>query len=266
MLIESLQNNIIKNVKSLKSKKERDKLNLFIVEGLRFTDDIPSDWNIEEYIVSQSFANRYPEKLDKLNLKSKVYTIIDKIFLDISDTKTPQGILAVCKKKVYTISDMINNKSPFLLIVNELQDPGNLGTIIRVADAAGVTGILLSKATVDLYNNKVLRATMGSIFHVPIINNLDIKETILELKKEGLLIISTHLKGKQTPYSIDLKKPVAIIVGNEANGISNDIVNETDILVKLPMVGKLDSLNVSMASGIFLYEVVRQRLEIVYEI
>lgn len=259
VLIESNQNPIVKQLLLLKLKKERDKSNFFIAEGERFVKDIPNDWNIKMYIVSQTFKKN--GNLNILNTQTKIYTVTDSLFENISDTQTPQGVLAVCCQKKYTTSDILINKPYFLLLIEKLQDPGNLGTIIRVADAAGVTGIILSKATVDLYNPKVLRATMGSIFHIPIIQNADMENTIIELKQKNIKILGTHLNSNTTPYSINLKNNIAIIVGNEANGLSNSIANLTDVLIKLPMVGKAESLNVSMASGILLYEVLRQRQE-----
>lgn len=263
MLIESNYNPIVKQLLALKLKKEREKSNVFIAEGERFVKDIPKDWDIKMYIISQSFQEN--KNLNIFNAQTKIYTVTDNIFANISDTQNPQGVLAVCRQKKYTLSDILIREPHFLLLAEELQDPGNLGTIIRVADAAGVTGIILSKGTVDLYNPKVLRATMGSIFHMPIIQNANMKETIIELNQKNIKILGAHLNSSITPYSIDLKNSVAIIVGNEANGLSDDIAKLTDILVKLPMVGKAESLNVSMASGILLYEVLRQRQEVFHE-
>lgn len=259
MLIESMQNDLIKKACLLKLKKNRDKLNLFIVEGLRFVQEIPEAYDIEEYLISQTFESNYNE-LNELKAKAKVYTIKDNIFKNICETQSPQGILAICSKKNYTLEACILNKNQFILICDKLQDPGNLGTIIRVADAAGVTNIILSKDTVDLYNPKVLRATMGSIFHLKIIQNIDINLAIDKLRLNKIAIIATDLKSDISPYQIDLKQSLAIIVGNEANGLDNNVLKQADILVKIPIMGKAESLNVSAASSILLYEVVRQRL------
>lgn len=260
MIIESLQNNLIKKLASLKQKKSRQKYKLFLVEGIRFIDEIPDNWEIEQYVVSESFEKKYFNKIKQLKSKSKVYTVTDSIFKSISDTDTPQGIIATCIQKNFNISDVICDNA-FLIIADNLQDPGNLGTIIRTADAAGATGVLLSQNTVDLYNPKTLRATMGSIFHIPIIQNIDISETILDLKSNNITVIASSLKAITTPYLVNLKKSVAVIVGNEANGVDENILNKADVLVKLPLVGRAESLNVSVASGILLYEIVRQRLE-----
>lgn len=260
MIIESLQNNLIKKLVSLKQKKSRQKYKLFLVEGIRFIDEIPDNWEVEQYVVSESFEKKYLDKIKQLKSKSKVYTVKDSVFKSISDTDTPQGIIATCIQKNFNMSDVICDNA-FLIIADNLQDPGNLGTIIRTADAAGATGVLLSQNTVDLYNPKTLRATMGSIFHIPIIQNIDISETILDLKSNNITVIASSLKATTTPYLVNLKKSVAVIVGNEANGVDENILNKADVLVKLPLVGRAESLNVSVASGILLYEIVRQRLE-----
>lgn len=260
MIIESSQNSLIKKLISLKQKKARQKYSLFLVEGIKFINEIPDDWNVEQYVVSESFEKKYFDKIKQLKSKSKVYTVTDSVFKSISDTDTPQGIIATCIQKNFNISDVICDNT-FLIIADNLQDPGNLGTIIRTADAAGTTGVLLSQNTVDLYNPKTLRATMGSIFHIPIIQNVDISKAILNLKSNNIIVIASSLKATTTPYLVNLKKSVALIVGNEANGVSENILDKADILVKLPLVGKAESLNVSIASGILLYEIVRQRLE-----
>lgn len=263
MVIESISNSVVKQIASLKLRNQREKTNLFVVEGIRFVQEIPEDWTIEKVVVSQTFSQKNSEYVSSLN--QNVYTVTDSIFMNISDTQNPQGILAVCTQKSHTIEDILIKDKPFILVANELQDPGNLGTIIRVADAAGVTGVILTKGCVDLYNPKVLRATMGSIFHIPIVSNANPLDTILTLKQNNILTLSAHLQGKTTPYEVNLNQSVAIIVGNEANGISDEVANQTDALVRLPMPGLAESLNVSIASGILLYEVVRQRLEKTYE-
>lgn len=259
MIIESSKNNLVKRLISLKQKKFRQKYKLFLIEGIKSVNEIPDNWNVELYVVSESFVQKYSKKIEQLKLKTKVYTVIDTIFKSISDTDTPQGILAVCNQKLYNVSDTICN-NPFIIIADNLQNPGNLGTIIRTADAAGATGVLLSQNTVDLYNPKTLRATMGSIFHIPIVQNVDVQKVISDLKANNITVISSDLKANIMPYSINLKKSIALIVGNEANGVSENILNEADILVKIPLIGKAESLNVSIASSILLYEVVRQRL------
>jgi TrmH family RNA methyltransferase len=148
----------------------------------------------------------------------------------------------------------------FLLIVDGVRDPGNLGTIIRTAHACGVNGVFLIKGTVDQFNPKVLRSAAGSIFHVPVIMLDDTEQIIIDLKKAGINVIISHLQGDKYPFNVDLKEPIAIVVGNEAFGVNPKLADICNNLVKIPMPGNAESLNVAVAAGILMYEVVRQRL------
>lgn len=258
MIIESSQNKIVKYLNSLKLRKEREKHNVFLAEGIKFVNEIPSDWKVEMYAVSQSYAEENNmELLENCN----VHIFSNEIFKSFSDTETPQGIAAVCYQKKYE-EDIIfksNIKSGFYLIAEELNDPGNLGTIIRTADACGVSGVFLTKGSVDLYNNKVLRSTMGSVFHVPVIQNVDAKQIITKMKSINIKVFAAHLKGNMYHFDLDLKQPCGLIIGNEARGISEEVSQMCDCRVKIPMPGNAESLNASVAAGVLMYEVVRQR-------
>lgn len=253
-MIESKDNKIIKTIKSLYTKKGRDKENQFIIEGSKFIDN--SYKYIDFFLISETFSQK--NDIDSLTNFAKVHIAQDSLFKYISDTISPQGVLAVCNKINSDISK-INLENAFILIGENIQDPGNLGTLIRTADSAGVDFVLLSKNSTDLYNPKVVRSTAGSIFNVPIIENCDLIDSINYLKENGVKIIAAHLKGEEYFYNIDFTKKIALLVGNEGNGLSDEITNYSDYLVKIPMLGKSESLNASVASGILLYEVVRQR-------
>lgn len=259
-MIESTQNKIVKKIISLKQRKEREKQKLFIAEGSKFVSEIPKDWEINLFAVSQSFA--LENDISFYQNRANTFVVSDIVFRSISDTQTPQGILAVCFQKKYDIDIFLekNKKKGFYVLAEKLNDPGNLGTIIRTADAGGVQAIFLSKESVDVYNPKVLRATMGSIFHLPIFQNIDLKSIIEKLHKYHVTVLAAHLKGKEYPYVLNLKQPCAFLVGNEANGLSENAANLCDIYVKLPMIGQAESLNASVAAGILIYETVRQRL------
>jgi len=260
--IESSQNNKIKEIKALHLKKNRDALGLYFVEGIRFINDaIDNGQDIVKVIVS--------DKLESLNggkeLIELVTTLCDdcslvseKLFKEISDTQTPQGILAVLKKREFVFDEVIE-QGHSLVILDGLQDPGNVGTIIRTADAAGISAVILSKGCVDLFSPKVLRSTMGSVFHMPIFEGLYINETIDLLKKSNYKVIASHLDGKNNYFDEDLTGKSAIIVGNEANGISDETAEKADKLVKIPMPGRAESLNASVAASIMIYEIVRQK-------
>lgn len=257
-MIESMQNKLVKKIASLKQKKYREQEDLFVVEGLRFVQEIPSDWVILWYGISEDFI--IPEHNWKTHANVPVYTFSQHVFQSMSSTEHPQGILALCQQKHLQQKHFIPEENGFYLLLEELTDPGNLGTIIRVADACGIHGIFLSSGCVDLYNPKVLRSTMGSLFHIPIYQNCNLKETIDVLHQHHTSVYAAHLEGITYPYTLDLKKSCGILIGNEARGLSNEASALCDTLVKIPMPGQAESLNAAIAAGILLYEVVRQRL------
>lgn len=258
MLIESLKNPKIKQTIALKEKKERDKTGLFVLEGERLVSEIPEDLKVEYYILSETCYNK-GSYINLLKRNHDVLILNDNLFKKVSDTVSPQGILAVCRQYCYDFDFVFDKKSSFILMLENISDPGNMGTIIRTADAFGADMVLLNKGCVDLYNNKVIRATMGSIFHIPVIRNADFDEIFYKLKDKGISTIAAHLEAKKEPFNIDLKKNCAILIGNEANGLSVNTSKRADILVKIPMKGQAESINASIAGSILMYEVLRQR-------
>ncbi|NLK21256.1 MAG: RNA methyltransferase [Epulopiscium sp.] len=261
-MIESTQNKHIKWLMGIqKNKRQRNKEKLFVIEGIKIVEEIPRDWEIDSVFVSSSFKKENEKLLRELFLKKDIIIeVSDKIFDKIADTTTPQGILAVCKQKTFTLEKVITKRNGFYIVLEDIKDPGNLGTIIRTGDAAGVDGIFLTKECVDLYNPKVIRSTMGSIFHLPILIDIDMDELIKQFTTSNVSVLSAHLKGKRYPYDCDLKAGIAILIGNESSGIKDTTAKKTDILVKIPMPGKAESLNAAMAAGILMYEVIRQRV------
>lgn len=253
IIIESNQNKIIKEVNSLKAKKERDKTGLFILEGKRLVDEIPNSWEIKYLLKAESYS-------EDINFEN-VYTVKDSLFEKISETVNPQGILAVCHIKEFDVTNVDYSNSPFFVVLENVADPGNMGTLIRTADAAGADGIFLSKGCVDIYNPKVIRATMGSIFHLPIYRNLNLMDLMEDFKNNNVKTLAAHLKGTSTPYKVDMTTACAVIIGNEANGLSDEISEMASDLVKIPMPGKAESMNAGIAGGILIYEAVRQRIE-----
>lgn len=253
IIIESNQNKIIKEVNSLKAKKERDKTGLFILEGKRLVDEIPNSWEIKYLLKAESYS-------EDINFEN-VYTVKDSLFEKISETVNPQGILAVCHIKEFDVTNVDYSNSPFFVVLENVTDPGNMGTLIRAADAAGADGIFLSKGCVDIYNPKVIRATMGSIFHLPIYRNLNLMDLMEDFKNNNVKTLAAHLKGTSTPYKVDMTTACAVIIGNEANGLSDEISEIASDLVKIPMPGKAESMNAGIAGGILIYEAVRQRIE-----
>lgn len=262
--IASAQNPVIKEIKSLKKKKDREEKGLFFIEGLRFVNEA-FDENIE--VISVLMSEQFTSGDDGRKLlsagtagKYKCYILPDNLFKEISDTENPQGIMAVVKARRYKLEELVNG-CRLLVVLDSIQDPGNMGTIIRTADAAGADGVILSKGCVDLYNPKVLRSTMGSIFHLPVYISDNLVETVSLLKSKGIFTIAAHLKGGKNFYDLDMKDATAIIIGNEANGISDEVAGCADELVRIPMPGRAESLNASVAAGLMIYEAVRQRLQ-----
>ncbi len=262
--IQSSQNSTIKEIKALHQKKHRDTQSLYFVEGIRFVNDaVENGQSIFKVVISDKLESLNGGKalISKLSeVCSEIYNVPDKLFREISDTQSPQGVLAVLQKPEVQMNKVISTGKS-VVILDSLQDPGNVGTIIRTADAAGVSAVLMTKGCVDVYSPKVLRSTMGSIFHLPIIENLDTAEIIKELKSLGYKVIASHLNGQNNYYDEDLTVKSAIIVGNEANGISEETAAMSDKLVKIPMPGRAESLNASIAASIMIYELVRQNRE-----
>ena len=257
--IESRDNKWVKRLNGFKIKKNRDKEGVFVAEGLRFISEVPSDWTVEAYAVSESFAAE--NDISVYEKKTEVYCLPDTLFATVCDTENPQGILAICKKLDWDEEAVFVKDKPFFILAEELNDPGNLGTVIRTADACGADAIFLSKGSVDMYNPKVLRSTMGSMFHVPVFQNVDLNEISAKLKKYEIPLYAAHLRGDTYPYGLELSEACAFIIGNEARGLSDEAADLCDRWVKIPMPGQAESLNASIAAGVLMYEVVRQRLK-----
>ena len=251
MIITSKDNEIIKNIKKLKEKKYR--LDSYIVEGIKMVKEAINE-NQEIALI----AIREDFKIDFDTKKIKIVTISNKIFNDISDVKTPQGILAVIKKNQ---NNQIETNSDYILALDSLQDPGNMGTIIRTADSANINQIIINKTTVDPYSPKVIRSTMGAIYRTNIIEVEDLKATLKEMKLKGFQIITTDLKATRSIYDINYNNKTVVVIGNEANGVSQEILQTADKKVIIPMLGKTESLNASIAASIMIYEYVRQKIQ-----
>ena len=249
--ITSKENKLIKKISKLSTKKYRDLQGEFIVEGIKMVKEaILENAKIKNIVISEDFNS------DISNLENYDLAMVpQKIFSLISNVSTPQGILAVAEKQT---KNKINFDDDIVLVLDDVQDPGNVGTILRIADSIGLKQIIASNKTADCYNPKVIRSTMGAIFRVQIIESEDLKQTLEELKSHDFKTVVTTPSTQKNIYDINYIKK-AIIVGNEANGVSQDIMDISDEKVKIPMPGKAESLNVSVATGIVLYEYVRQK-------
>ena len=258
MLITSKDNEFIKHLKKLKEKKYREEYNEFIVEGIKMIQEAIDEGSEIKHIIicddcktQGSFSSEFLYEIAKYNC---VY-VTEKIFSGITDVMNPQGILAIIDKK--NKSDDIDYNSNLFLILDDIQDPGNMGTILRTADSINLKQIIVSKGTADCYNPKVVRSTMGAIFRVNVIECEDLKKIIKEMKKRKIKVYATDLATNKSIYDADYKKS-AIVIGNEANGVSKEILELADEKIKIPMTGKTESLNAAVATGIILYEAVRK--------
>jgi len=259
-IIQSAHNPKLKNWISLKTKKGRDTQGLFLIEGIKLLEEaISSGQEIQSIIVDElkEIPFKIEDAINALPNKISIYKLSSHLMDKLSDTESPQGFFAVVKKQVNNLQHLIDNGTSFVLLLDQIQDPGNLGTMIRSADAAGVDAVILGNGTVELYNPKVIRSTMGSLFHIPILD-LDIDEGIHMLKKVNFKILGTSPHAKESYFDVNLRENVAIIVGNESKGLSEEREQQVDQMVSIPMLGKAESLNVAMATTLILFEHVRQ--------
>jgi len=261
--IHSSDNTTYKHVKQLLKKKFRDEYEQYIIEGVRIVLDAVENKKPIEWIFfcDDLYNTSGGEQLLQLLIEHnyKIYRISDKMYAEISDTKNPQGIMAILPFEKHDLESIMLKENALLIFLDRIQDPGNLGTILRTADAAGVDAVLMAKGCVDLYNLKTIRATMGSIFHLPIVNLKSTEEVMNVLKERGFQIISTSLNAQKYYYDVDFLNRMTIVIGNEANGILPEIIQESDHVVKIPMVGNAESLNAAVAASIIMYEAVRQK-------
>lgn len=261
--LTSGSNPVIKEVRSLRSKSGREEKNLFFIEGTRFVSEaLKEKAGIRYIIYSDTFlsggvSSELAGAAEQMGIVS--FEVPDSLFDSISDTQNPQGVLAVLALERKLLEDMTVDEG-LLVLLDNIRDPGNMGTIIRTADAAGCAGVVVSDGCADIYNPKVLRSTMGSIFHIPVFYGGDIAGMMQTVKRRGFLLCASHLEGSSSIYEADLSGNTALIIGSEAEGISSETARMADLLVKIPMAGRAESLNASVAAGVMLFEAMRQRL------
>lgn len=257
-MITSTSNQQIKNLLQLQKKgKVRKEQDVFVVEGVKMYQEAPGERIVKTY-VSRTFYEK-PENKRLLD-EDRLEVVEDRVFAAASDTKTPQGILSIVKQSHYNLKEILTiSSSPHLLILENLQDPGNLGTIMRTAEGAGVDGIIMTSDTVDIYNPKTIRSTMGSLYRMPFFYTDNIEEILKELKEKEITTFAAHLKGSRNYYEEDYSGGTAFLIGNEGNGLSEALSAQADCYIKIPMSGKVESLNAAIAASILMYEVKRQR-------
>lgn len=277
-IISSKDNKKIKYLRSLLEKgSARKKNRQFIVEGIKLVDEALVYGKVCEIIISESLyeeiilggliknallADNGKNLIDYVNEGNSTTVVSDAVFKTVSETINPQGVVAVVAMPEYEIlneeflAQTYNKTGKIkLLILEDTADPGNLGTIMRTAEAAGVTGVIMGRGTVDIFNPKAVRSTMGSIFRLPFIYVEDVRETIRELKKYGISFYAAHLKGKQSYKDVKYSDKAGILIGNEARGLSPETAELADIYIIIPMQGKVESLNAAVAAALMMYEI-----------
>ncbi|MFC7371327.1 TrmH family RNA methyltransferase [Fictibacillus iocasae] len=251
--IESDSNPSVKQWKKLLTRKEREKTGTFIIEGPHLVEEALSyNADIKHLIVEENFP--LPESWDTGRIP--VWQVTEKIIKTLSETEKPQGVVAVCGMTDSENLDL-SSKSK-LVLIDGVQDPGNLGTIIRTADSAGVDAVILGEGTVDVYNGKVMRSAQGSVFHIPVVK-MNLKEAVESCKKSGITVYATSLKDSSDMRDIQPAEGFALLVGNEGSGVQEAWLKEADEKLIIPIFGKAESLNVAVATGILLYELQRTR-------
>lgn len=262
-MITSSANARVKQVVQWQTKaKERRKDKVFLAEGMKMFEEAPENAILEVYLSQET------EQKNKVQTDSKIWrklqqtgyeTVTGEVFVKMSDTRTPQGILTVLKQPEYRLEELLKTPNPLFVVLENLQDPGNLGTILRTGEGAGITGVIMNNNTVDIFNPKTIRATMGSIYRVPFLYVSNLEETLEKLHTQGIHTYAAHLKGKTFYDSFSFREPTAFLIGNEGNGLTKETADRAESYLKIPMEGQVESLNAAVASSLLMYEAHRQR-------
>lgn len=266
--ISSSENQIYKKVIQLGTKKFRDKLDSYLIEGPNLImEALNYNKSLEMVLFQKSVllkatTNEIEKLLGELENRGIItFAVEDKIFYKLCDTETPQGVLGVVKKTCYNEKSFFKtreNSNGNIIVLDRLQDPGNIGTILRTADGAGYQGAMILKGTADVFSPKVVRATTGSLFRLPMMF-ADTPEIALDiLKKNNKTVICTALANAKDYYDCPMSQDVAVVIGNEGNGVCDEFINNSDLRVKIPMHSSIESLNAAVAAGILIYESVRK--------
>ena len=258
MVITSKDNEYVKHIKKLKEKKYREEYKEFIVEGIKMVQEaIEENAEIKSIIICDDckVQSNIPNELMYEIAKFNCIYVAEKVFVTMSDVINPQGIMAIIKKPENKETEIDFSKDIYLLLDN-IQDPGNMGTILRTADSLNMTQIIVSKGSSDIYNPKVVRSTMGAIYRIKVVEVESLAKTVKEFKKHKINVYATDLRTDKSIYDVDYKKS-AIVIGNEANGVSEEVLKEATDRIKIPMIGKTESLNAAVATSVILYEAYR---------
>lgn len=265
-MITSTGNPKIKQLVQWQTKaKERRKDGVFVAEGIKMLREAPKELIRDIYLtedVEKKIQSTHTEAdralWDKIH-KAGYEVVSEEVMKKAADTQTPQGALTVLNRTEYSLEQILSKPDGLFLLLEDLQDPGNLGTILRTAEGAGVDGIIATKNTVDIFSPKTIRSTMGSIYRVPFIYEETLKEVILKMKEGGIKTYAAHLDGELYYSSFSFTQGTAFIIGNEGNGLRKETADLADFYIKIPMEGQVESLNAAIATALLIYEAHRQR-------
>lgn len=258
--ITSLTNAKVKRIAELTRKaKARRKEQCFVLEGERSFADMPADCLREVYVTEAFLRGAEGRAAQRLQTLPVPYTeVTEEVMRKMSDTQTPQGVLCVAAMPSYREEDLLRG-TPLLLILEDIQDPGNLGTMLRTAEAAGATGVLMSAGTADLFQPKTVRSTMSAVFRMPYLYTEDLPGTLRSLTERGIALYAAHLKARQNYDEADYRGPCGFLIGNEGNGLKEETAALAQHKILIPMQGEIESLNAAMAAGILLFEAAGHR-------
>ena len=272
-MITSCANSKVKRIVALQEKsKNRLKENVFVAEGLKMFEEAPSDKIKEIYVEEKLYEALNPDLRAQITAyedKGIPTEIVTKeVFAKMSDTQSPQGILCVMERSAYRLDELVEKavkrrerkeRAPLFLLLEDIQDPGNLGTMIRTAEGAGADAVIMTKGTVDIYNPKTIRSTMGSLYRVPFLYVDDMAAAISALQKGQIKVYAAHLQGEKYFHEFTYKEGAAFLIGNEGNGLKKETADLADCYLKIPMEGQLESLNASVAAALLMYQAAVER-------
>lgn len=260
-MITSAANAKIKQVIQWQSKaKERRRDGVYIAEGFKMFEEAPESEILQVYLTQEAYGKmrEKPSFLHKIE-KTRWEQVSDELFRKMSDTQTPQGILTVLRQPGYGLEELLKGEHPLLLVLEDIQDPGNLGTIFRTGEGAGITGVIMTERTADLFNPKTIRSTMGSVYRVPFLYTADLTDILQKLHERGIHTYAAHLQGETYYDTFSFAEPTAFLIGNEGNGLKKETAQQAEHYLKIPMEGKVESLNAAVAAALLVYEAHRQR-------
>ena len=261
MEVTGLQNPVVKAAAELKQKKYRTQNGLYLAEGLRTAEEAVAYKAVETLFYVATDDERTMRLLEDAAAQNiKLVCVSENVMKKIADTETPQGIIAVCKMRQLKLENLLAS-GKMLLVLDRVGDPGNIGTMLRTADAAGIGGLVLLKGCADIYAPKTVRSSMGSLFHIPVLSGVSEQEFVSAAKKAGYDLLVTCLDGADNLYKADLSGRIAFVMGNEAGGVSESLLEKADKRVYIPMAGRAESLNVAMAAGIVMFEALRRKVK-----